>query len=357
MTNALIVLMVGLNVCQSPDLPNPGRIEEDAIERRRALRSGEVLLKSTGWFRSPGAARTEFGWNATIVFEGKKRRSDKRRTDLPEFAGNDAAAPREILCYSDDVHIFFNGRPPEDDRSMMMNVFDLDHFNDSVRMRVVDPRILGMVPSASANTVQYELDRFVGTSDYKSIRIEPASWEGLDAWKITKVLPKDVTFRSWIVPDRDFAVVRVESEYEDAGKSHVHSTASRLGYRESIRSWYPSHCDHRVTIDGEEVEYESLEIQVKQFSDPIDPEVFTLVGMDIPPGTGVQRVPTTLAGYLSWNGSEIVSSYSPPAPPPATGVGGNPTLLVVSSLAAATAVACCWWLFFRKAPPRTPTRA
>ena len=67
----------------------------------------------------------------------------------------------------------------------------LDHSEENVGVKVVDPRTLGLYPMGALNLVHCQLDSSVGNTAYKSITIAKDLYKESACWKVTKVMAND----------------------------------------------------------------------------------------------------------------------------------------------------------------------
>jgi hypothetical protein len=131
---------------------------------------------------------------------------------------------------------------------------------------------------------------------------------------VTKVLLNDVTVRSWFSPKKLGAIVRAEALGDRNQQSFMDSVDSDLEYYEPAKLWFPVRCRFEAKIDGRTRCEETVEVRIIQLGQPVDPKSFTLAGLGIPAGTGVQRIPPKLPGILHGDGQRIISIPLPKKP-------------------------------------------
>jgi hypothetical protein len=347
---AILVCLGALASDAGAETPNPRVLEVRAVAQRKGLLRGEVEITSKGWdARTASGVKAPFELTARVAFDNKKIRSRIFRPAIKQGADGWKEANTTVVCYGDDVHIWYSDAKALDGTRSLMNVTDLKVLSDTAVTRIADPRMLGVMPSSYPNLVHLDWESFVGSDSYKSITIESEAFAGDNCWKVTKVLLSDATVRSWFSPKKLGAIVRTEVLSSSNGHSYVESVDSDLEYHEPAKLWFPARCRFESKIDGQTQCEEAVEVRVIQLGRPVDPRLFTLEGLDIPAGTGIQRIPADRPGRLRWDGKRIVSIPVSDARDPAPERWESRRLIWTTCTAAlALAAATCVWLLIRE---------
>ena len=194
-------------------------------------------------------------------------------------------------------------------------------------------------------------ETYVGRADRSSPTAVRDRHAGFDCWRVSYTTPKGGTVAYWVDPERGYNVLRIEGAFTSfAGKPIVDRVDCDLQKVEGL--WFPRSCRYRRTEEGGKVtSQEDLEVEVVSLNEPIDPEVFSLQGIDIIPEDATvvwvsDREPPVEKpgiGSLKWDGEKLFWSDALPGSA-AEEAGGNTLLLVLSVVFAGVAVAAVLWL-------------
>jgi hypothetical protein len=69
--------------------------------------------------------------------------------------------------------------------------------------------------------------------------------------------------------------------------------------------WFPKRLEYSRHFEGQTLMREKMEVLEASFNDTVDPDLFTLKGLDLPVGTHVQVTPRR-GTSLHWDGSRLV---------------------------------------------------
>lgn len=171
-----------------------------------------------------------------------------------------------------------------------------------------DPRVFGIT---RLHTINYHLDHCLGlVKDRVASLVGQEVIEGRPVWHVKVSVPQaDVDYHFWIEDSKGFRVHRYEYRYPSDGSKTFLVAISEYG-NEKERPLLPKRVLVNEKGNGGAVE-EEIEFRVTSadYSVTPDPNVFTLKGLDIPPGTMVidERI-SRVAGY--WTGEGLSDSYT-----------------------------------------------
>jgi hypothetical protein len=216
---------------------------------------------------------------------------------------------------------------------------------------VLDPRGLGMVSGPAANLVNSRYDAFVGSPDRTNVSASDQVWNGKPCVRIDFTARTGAAGQIWAVPEWDHNVVRIFGTATVNGVAFVQSLEVEVARVGPDGPWFPAKCTYSDIRDGRSRFRLVERIQVKSLNQPIDPRVFQLAGMDIPPRTLVTDPNSPTPKLLEWDGEKLGPPNSvvhgpPPAPSvverPSPWAAYRPWLWAASCVAAVGAAAAAW---------------
>lgn len=323
-----------------PSVADARQAEGRALEARARIRSGDLIITSSGWILADGA-RQPTGTTLRIIFDGDRIRNDLRYAE---------GSHREVRARLGREHVFYSDETLPSGETLMANVTDLDEVKLKIdQMRIVDARVLGLVPDAPPNLFRYELDTLVDSSNTKSIdSAHDDVLDGVPCFKVSRTLLNGHRSHVWIDRDRPGAVLRVDTEFDRPGDGHYLFTV-RSDYPESGSqgAWYPRSCRFVASRNGEPIAEEESRVEIRSLNSKVDESLLTLAGIGIRPGTGVNQLPPRTHDLLQWDGKTISPIRETPS-----GFDVRSSwplwLAALLTIAAATLVA----MAFRRAPRR-----
>jgi len=318
------IALVGMSsACIADELPESLEIEQRALAARRKITSGrfELRLKREA-ARSPTVSTFEY----RVLFDERSYRldctnkppephPDQKAAFTPQLLEQLASRPDEVtkLVLTDREYIYFiagerrdsAGQPVE----VAVNHGPIERAGEGLRLQVLDPRKLGIVPKSGAIFAKHELDSCLTRQDRIRSQVEREEIDGVDALKCTVTLPRERTMRCWIVPEMDYGVVRCElSGTTRNGKAWRTSARSRLEQDPDSGIWFPAQVEFGDEAGGETSLRETWIVRRAEINRPIPAQEFTLAALEIPAGRLVVGVPPEEVprGYAVWNGKELV---------------------------------------------------
>lgn len=316
---AVLLLASMGDVKLTPEQRGAIALEQRAVDQRKELVRGKVDLRSIYWAsQTPGGPQIKANCNLTLFFDGTKARVDKEFVSLRDAR---EVSTRIVTCNTKTDSIRFRIDSEQDPSTMQGSIQDRMSLMEwktlppiaNGEALLIDARVLGLLPSATAMTVNSPIDKFVGATKYLDIQVENATLHKIACKKITKTYENKVTSIVWIAPSQGDGVLRVEVQHGAANVAFVTSVESTLKYDKVAKLWFPSYYEIRSTLDGVLMELEKVTVKSSRLNQKLDPTRFTLLDMNIPVGTGFmvnkKNQPKTVNTYV-WNGIELVPKPS-----------------------------------------------
>ncbi len=126
----------------------------------------------------------------------------------------------------------------------------------------------------------------------------------------------------------------------------VTSIECRPKAHNNVAVWFPESVTARKHRNGELMEEEIATIRSAAFNQPVDPALFTLEGLGMPPGHMIQDLSNRSTG--TWDGEKVVPLGAPPPAAPDDLEPGIRWTWVLVSLASAAAAALAFWVSRRR---------
>lgn len=346
---SLVLTLVPSFTTAPGNVPDVAAIENAVLAPRRALKSGQVELDSHIWDFPNGERRLFYRAVRTAWFDGNKMREDTLRPQADSKTG----FYREVLCFADGHNTFWSDQILGQGHTVALDYRDQEKPGISGYNAMVDPRLAGLTPQDSPNFVHFHLESFIARADREppSVRSEPL--KGVDCWRVEFVTRDGCTVRYWVAPSQGNSVLRMEFAFTNGGDHYVDSVTSDIRWNESTGVWFPETCVYNRLVNDKPHREEKLAIRVASFNQPIAPEVFDLKGMNITPGTLMQRIPHDPRGEVVWDGKEIVPLFSPTTTPSRS---WTRTILAINAVVLAiVAVGLSVWYLRKRRQPAAPT--
>ncbi len=220
---------------------------------------------------------------------------------------------REVSIWSKGQFIHYPG-PEPDGAPVMARIVDVNDLNSADQMRQVDPRKLGVIPNTVLNLVHSPLDRNLGNPERKACTEQEALLGDEECRLVTIEPPRGATVRYWIVPEKNYGVIQVQTDSLGEGKQGRFRATSEL---EQVRDgvWFPRRVDFERRENDQVVRAEHSEIRVVSLNEEIDESVFTLAGAEIPVGWPIWDARYEDGRSRVWDGSRVVLRDQPVPPP------------------------------------------
>ncbi len=238
---------------------------------------------------------------------------ERYRCDEITDGGNGAS--REIFCENcekDGYYAYFNEKFLSKDSNvtpLQIQTLKLPK-NSGMRGQNLkfDVRIIAANTSSWGVYHSLKFSMLVGRTDVNVLTVKSVKWKDRDAWEVASRLKKTgALIRTLYVPGMNHCIVYAELDLTHAKTKRV--TRIIMEAEPKLwggKHWFPAKVLRKHFIDGRQVETSTLEILDASFNMPISQSEFKLIGMDIPPETGVQLFYPGVTGRHYWDGQKIV---------------------------------------------------
>jgi len=253
---------------------SPGmQLELDAIETRKALRSGEIEVTVVS-----GLDGQSDGFKLSYRWDQSKVRADN------------AYGHRRIV--TDQQAIFRLG-----ESDPHIQILDRNYFVANATEEVFHPGLLGMVAVPFTLLDSYTLDGCMAFSDRSDESVKDVEIQGRDARHISYRRAVGSELQIWIAPSINYAVLRCQASVDGLTQS-VESDYQQ--FEGGI--WFPHAVKFQEFRDGDLKYEQSVIVNSAKFNIPINPTTFSLVSLSPKSGDIVRRN----GERLLWNGDELI---------------------------------------------------
>ncbi|MBX9790448.1 MAG: hypothetical protein K2Y37_16130 [Pirellulales bacterium] len=265
-------------------------IERQAVEYRRAIRSGEVVVKCD--YHNSRAAELHIWWDG-----------DSFRQDVSRGSGY-----RDVDVWHHGQYLNFSDKLSDNGHKIVATVaFAKDRHSVGIT-KPNDARRVGMVTDDFLNLVHYPLDEVLANPARKNTELRPAELAGQKCTLVTITCLNGASVRAWIDPQRGPSVLRMEGEVDRPRGHHAASVAIDLALDEASGIWFPKHARTESRTAGKLEREEDCTIEVISLNQPIPPEVFTFAGIGVPVGWPVSdHTRPDIDRPLAWDGKAVVT--------------------------------------------------
>ncbi|MBX9790447.1 MAG: hypothetical protein K2Y37_16125 [Pirellulales bacterium] len=265
-------------------------IERQAVEYRRGIRSGEVVVKCD--YHNSRAAELHIWWDGDS-FRQDVLLGDRRKVDVWHEG--------KYLRFSDEL-----GDNGTKTRATVAFA------NDRGQVGIAepnDPRRVGMATDDFLNLVHSPIDEFLANPARKNTELRPEALAGRECMLVTITRLNGASVRAWIDPQRGPSVLRMEVEFKDASRWLRNTIELEVAVDKPSGLWFPVKCHYeRKSSRPREERTEDCTIQVISLNQPIPPEVFTFAGIGVPVGWPVSdRTRPDIDRQLAWDGQAVVT--------------------------------------------------
>jgi len=317
----LLLALVGLAAAEVAD------IERQAVEHRRAIRSGEVIVQCD--YHNGRAAKMHIWW------DGDSYRQDVSR-------GNDR---RDVRVWHAGRHLHFSDELGDNGNRLVASVALANDRNHVGFAEPNDPRRIGMATADFLNLVHYPVDEFLANPARKNTELRQEQQAGRECTLVTITRVNGASVRAWIDPQRGPSVLRMEVAVDRPKGQNVESVEVDLAKDEASGFWFPKHAHTESRTAGKLEREEDSTIEVVSLNQPIPPEVFTFAGIGVPVGWPVSdHTRPDIDRQLAWDG-RAVASVERAADTARAATRTNVVYLVGALLLAAVASLLLWRFF------------
>jgi len=363
---ALLCVLCRLVEAAPVSAPAPAEVEEKALAARRAIVSGELRIKAERWKMQP-QRRKAYDEELTVFFDRDKVRLERQQFLPPVGNAADGTAEKTVYVADDKEFMFYSNVLASLDpriaaktaldktvgkeflaegRPVMASKGRLDQMGGHAH-RVFDPRTIGMLPMTLGALPLSRLDLLLTRPDRKSTSTREDSIGGEPVQRVEYERKDGCWLRAWISPAKNYSVLRMEIADKREDGQWLTSIECRPKAHDDGAVWFPESVTARKHRNGELMEEEIATIRSAAFNQPVDPTLFTLEGLGMPPGRMIQDLSNRSTG--TWDGEKVVPLMAPPPAPVDLESESRRTWLLLSWAAAAGAALAFWVLRRRMA--------
>lgn len=315
-THALSILVMFANSAAGAQVSD---IEQQIVADRRALQSGRLLLYfRRNLDRTHGTIGVDFdGENVRVILATESIPVDE--AERPSGVLSDGRKEvRKTIVTSDrllthDVPATPVGRPAANDFDRAKHPFGPD---DIALRSFLDPRVIGLLPAGLGIWHHFSVESFLARADRKDFAERHEEYNGVAALRHEfSLVPEGLRVRLWIAELPRPHLIKLEAEFDDEQQNTcldrveiANSPLSNAGLSDGFI--FPKTLEYSRSYKGTKIADESIIVLDASFNTHIAPAIFTLAGLDLPPGTLVVEHPSRPIS-ARWNGTELVRSKTP----------------------------------------------
>jgi hypothetical protein len=334
---------------QENQIPEAIALELRTLAARRAIVSGEVEFELVRTF-DPAEPGQRYEWRAT--FDGERVRCDVIRRLAGSSGAADTPDASEVrrAAFTQNGFFRYSQRSRREGSTQVRYGFrSAKPCSPLIAVGKIDPCLIGVVAADPFVLHSASLESSLALPDRANTSVESKRLGGLETWRIQYDRGDGARVRMWIAPSQDYNVVRAIEELDYGCESVTHTIECENRKYGVPGIWFPHQVRYQRFVDGKRYYGVVLTVVKASFNQPVDEQVFTLAGMDIPRGTPIFDLPGPRECPLIWDGRRVVpASVSSPSPDlDAEGPAGRvPWRLLASPVALALAAVLA--LFVRR---------
>jgi len=285
----------------------PSESEYKAVAARRAIRSGQLEI-TVRQSRSQGERTRVYEEELEVAFDGDRIRIERRRVAPASERAADGKPAKATYVATQSDFLYYSDVVGSDGVARMGQMGRRDQIGN-YRSRIVDPRKIGMVPDPFDTLHAVHLDTLVGRPDRTRSTVETKVIDGENVEQIEYERKDGCLIRIWIVPKKDYAVVRCEIEASRKSGTLLDRAESKLKLYDGV--WFPETVVVRRFKAGVLVDEDITMIRRASFNHAVDPTLFTVKALGMRLGSKVLDLATS--SYMDWDGERLVpvSARSP----------------------------------------------
>ena len=315
-----------------PTLEELLAIEEEIIASRKRLSSGQVFVRADSY---------HFGKGEWSLFSKVHWDENRWRTEVG------GARTRRIVTWSPERGIAVS----PGDKHPKVIVYTPSH-DDRPRPPLGNPRLLGLVAWWFESIDESKLNWHFLNPTRRNFEITEVMHEDKRVLRVTYDLDGvengvKVDEEYWLSPDAGSMPVYIVSSEQDSGsqsKFELWTHWRRISTHNEEDVWFPERVEFQRTRDGVVVSTQTLHVESASFLAPLDDDLFSLAGLDLPDGTIVD-----MDGQARmWSGGRLLPGVEDVFPRRERRLRTQ-VMLVVSAVALALVAAGLLWKSWRGA--------
>ncbi|GIW92664.1 MAG: hypothetical protein KatS3mg110_0705 [Pirellulaceae bacterium] len=305
--NWFFVFAAVQDVTASNEIERVLEIERRAVAAREAIERGEYRIIAKTLDRSGTVINETEYW---IVFDTNRLRVDQR------YRIHGSGIPvKEQFVVDQGKYIQFH-KHLGTSFATVVEINWLKTLSPFSSALLLEPRSVGMMPLPLTSRIP--LNACVAATsntswERKSARMFYGSVDGHEAIVTEHMLagiktPLDAVRTIWIVPDLGYSVVKMEFRTISA-QPLLDRLENKIRAYEGEKGtvWFPEWVRTERYVSGEYSHAFTAQICDAKFNKPIDGNLFTLAGLDLPEGASVHD--HTAGRYYRWDGKQLVERY------------------------------------------------
>lgn len=322
-------------------------LENHAKAVRQALESGTVETVSTLKQGVKGNQKVLY-LEYCVSFQGDKLRFDRKESKTNERIDDPlghAPTHKYVLaggkCYSHTDKLSPQGR------RLALTIKDLRKSADP--LDIFDPRLIGMLPCDTTILHGMNLGDFLGRKDIVDSTVTTEMRDGQRIFRVDNSYRNGRKTRMWFAPQQGDSLVRAESEFVHPKDGKViDSIECDMKQWNAGGVWFPGKVLYKRSLNGDVGIEELLTVKKAEFNIPVDESVFTLAGMDIPPGTSVVETPQQSVSRI-WDGGKLIpDTTQPPSLAKPEASNSHATRMLLFSFSLALIAALLFAIYWRR---------
>jgi hypothetical protein len=283
--------------------PAPQEIAASVLQPRREMHRGKVVLEVYDRTKPVDNAEEFLLMRATVWFDGDALRVDATRNAPVGSAADSGLKSRftqEVIAAGTHIDRFVDpNSPPLAVRLEREDSVDLSGTH------LFHPNVLGIEPSPTLQ--KHALDKLrLNLHSSTEATVEEQLLDGVPCWALRQKFPSGASQTTWI-RQQSPTVVRCTFEAVAGSKGMEKSVVDSITCQGSAPGanvpWFPEQIDYTRSVDGVVRISHRTRILDASFDDSVDPALFTVAGMGLPPGTQVLEFPGSV-GH-TWNGQTL----------------------------------------------------
>lgn len=307
------------------------------LAARAAMRDGQVKVRVNYVdHRSNDSMQREYH----LYFQ-----DDNVRMDVVRYNGPNTAEFRQVDAVADDEHTMYTTVRAGTGAPVVSTIKSAESMAASIDRIISHPRSIGRVAAPFDSISGYQPDQIIGGSGRldETVDVEDGEYDGAlcDVW-IRRGPGYEV--RGWISRAAGAPVLKVETHGQSEAITQIRTIQTK--YDDIGGAIVPVSYEFTCRNNGELSETEQATIEYVSLNSGLEPDTFSLKGMDVEKGTLFAVYRPQESGDFVWDGTQLAPREVPmlikptPITPNPTGRRWSFLLAVNAAIFAGVAVYC-----------------
>lgn len=159
---------------------------------------------------------------------------------------------------------------------------------DAAALAIFDTRTLGLsLPGLTTEAKMNDLFRW--PPEVEQVLATEQDDKDRYLTVVTTIPGRDLSAKLWFSETKDRSLVKAENRTGEMGKSYVSTMSCEMELQTNLKCWLPSKIEFTRLLDAKIIKHREYAIQYESMNQPLDPALFTIEGIQLPPGTTVVR--------------------------------------------------------------------